>query len=139
MKRISRVTKVSFIYAGIIYLRRYYLFTKVLLFTRYYETRKFISFVRSLLPSSPLLRTDEQNDVLCFFAHQYICSENPVFVFTFLPFCPVSCWSQLVYGRGRVETHFYLSGIGVATLQSRPRLVTNPRRSAQVVMATECL
>ena len=33
----------------------------------------------------------------------------------------------------------YLSGIGVATLQSRPRLVTNPRRSAPEVMATERL
>ena len=68
-----------------------------------------------------------------------VCSENPVFVSTFLPFCPVLFWSQLVYGCGRVETRFYLSGTGVATLQSRPRLVTNPRRSAPVAMATECI
>ena len=44
-----------------------------------------------------------------FFAYQYICSEKPVFVSTFLPFCPVSYWSQLVYGCVRVETRFYLS------------------------------
>ena len=37
------------------------------------------------------------------------CSEKRVFVSTFSPFCPVSFWSQLVYGRGRVETRFYLS------------------------------
>ena len=43
-----------------------------------------------------------------FFAYQYICSEKPVFVSTFLPFCPVSYWSQLVYGCVRVETRFYL-------------------------------
>ena len=55
------------------------------------------------------------------------------YLFSFLPFCPVSFWSQLVYGCGRVETRFYLSGIGVATLQSRPRLVANPRRYAPVV------
>ena len=51
-----------------------------------------------------------------------IVPEKPVFV---SPFRPVSYWSQLVYGRGRVETRFYLSGIGVASLQSRPRLATN--------------
>ena len=68
---------------------------------------------------------------MLFFAHQYICSEKPVFVSTFLPFCPVSFWSQLVYGCGRVETRFYLSGTGVATLQSRQRLVTNPLREDQ--------
>ena len=34
--------------------------------------------------------------------------EKPVFVSTFLPFCPVSFWSQLVYGCVRVETRFYL-------------------------------
>ena len=45
---------------------------------------------------------------IIFLAHQYICSEKPVFVSTFLPFCPVSYWSQLVYGRWRVETRFYL-------------------------------
>ena len=60
-----------------------------------------------------------------------VCSEKPVFVSTFLPFCPVSFWSQLVYGCGRVETRFYLSGTGVATLQSRQRLVTNPLREDQ--------
>ena len=43
-----------------------------------------------------------------FFAYQYICSEKRVFVSTFLPFCPVSYWSQLVYGCVRVETRFYL-------------------------------
>ena len=43
-----------------------------------------------------------------FFAYQYICSEKPVFVSTFLPFCPVSFWSQSVYSRWRVETRFYL-------------------------------
>ena len=43
-----------------------------------------------------------------FFAYQYISSEKPVFVSTFLPFCPVAFWSQLVYGRVRVETRFYL-------------------------------
>ena len=43
-----------------------------------------------------------------FFACEYICSEKPVFVSTFLPFCPVSYWSQLVYGCVRVETRFYL-------------------------------
>ena len=55
--------------------------------------------------------------------------EKPVFVSTFLPFCPVSFWSQLVYSRWGVETRFYLfHGPGhferfwVATLQSRPRL-----------------
>ena len=37
-----------------------------------------------------------------------VCSEKPVFVSTFLPFCPVSYWSQLVYGCVRVETRFYL-------------------------------
>ena len=56
------------------------------------------------------------------FAYEYICFEKPVFVSTFLPFCPVSFWSQLVYASDGVESHFYLSGIGVATLQSRPRL-----------------
>ena len=35
--------------------------------------------------------------------------KKPVLVFIFFAF---SYWSQLVYGRGRVETHFYLSGIG---------------------------
>ena len=34
--------------------------------------------------------------------------KKPVFVSTFLPFCPVSFWSQLVYGCVRVETRFYL-------------------------------
>jgi len=66
-----------------------------------------------------------------------IVPEKPVFVSS--PFRPVSYWSQLVYGRGRVETRFYLSGIGVASLQSRPRLVTNTRRFAPVVMAIERL
>ena len=42
-------------------------------------------------------------------------------------------------GRVSPESCFYLSGVGVATLQSRPRLVTNPRRSAPEVMATERL
>ena len=37
-----------------------------------------------------------------------ICSEKRVFVSTFLPFCPVSFWSQLVYGCDEVETRFYL-------------------------------
>ena len=36
-----------------------------------------------------------------------VCSEKPVFVSTFLPFCPVSFWSQLVYSRWGVETRFY--------------------------------
>ena len=40
--------------------------------------------------------------------YEYICSEKYVFVSTFLPFCPLSFWSQLVYGCGRVETRFYL-------------------------------
>ena len=40
---------------------------------------------------------------------------------TKVPFCPVSFWSQLVYGRDEVECHFYLfPKNGVATLQSRP-------------------
>ena len=62
--------------------------------------------------------------------------KKPVLVFIFFAF---SYWSQLVYGRGRVETHFYLSGIGVASLQSRPRLVTDTRRFAPVVMAIKRL
>ena len=37
-----------------------------------------------------------------------ICSEKRVFVSTFLPFCPVSFWSQLAYGCDEVETRFYL-------------------------------
>ncbi len=71
-----------------------------------------------------------------FFAYRYICSEKSVFVSIYL-ICPVSYWSQLVYDRWRVETCLYLSGIGVASLQSRPRLVTNTRRFAPVVMAIE--
>ena len=76
-------------------------------------------------------------ECIFFLCCKNICSEKRVFVSTFLPFCPVSFWSQLVYGCDEVETRFYLfPKNGVATLQSRPRVL---RRSAPVAMTTERL
>jgi len=59
------------------------------------------------------------------------------FRFYLLPILALSHIRLNWYDRWRVETCLHLSGIGVASLQSRPRLVTNTRHFAPVAMAIE--
>ena len=55
--------------------------------------------------------------------------------------CLTNRFSFLIFALSHIGLNWYMavSGIGVASLQSRPRLVTNTRRFAPVVMAIERL